>query len=243
MPEYVPPPASPSPEVPVPAIDPRRLLETALAVVTRPAEFWPTLAQDGPGLQKPLVFAVAMGLAAGVVQAVVSILHLDGIFGISAGFAGVISVILYPLFAAIGALVGGAILLVIGNVLGARPTFHVALRVAAYASALMPLHPVASIIPFLPLAVSFYGLYVVGLGVIALFPTDARKTWMVMALLAAISLVMTTSAYFAARAARRSLDQYGEAARRFSEQMDKSGDRSKAAEQLRKSADQTGRRP
>ncbi len=244
MSENMPPSAHPVPDLPgSPAVDPKQLIDAAMAVITRPREFWPGIAQEGPSLQKPLLFAIAMGVVAGAASAVVSILRLDGIFGVSAGLAGAVSIILYPLFAIIGVYVGGGVIYVLGNVLGARPQFHVAARIAAYGMALMPLYPVASIIPFLPLLVHVYGLYVIGLGMIALFPTDARKTWIVMAVLAALALVMTTSGYLATRAARRSLDSYGDAARRLGEQLDRSGgDFSKAAEELRKAAEQAGRR-
>ena len=205
-------------------------IETARAVLTRPREFWPTVAQEGPGLQKPLVFAVAMGVTAGVVSAVVGILHLDGIFGYSAGFRSVFNVVVYPIAALIGTFIGAAILFAIGTLLGAKPTFDRAVRIAAYGLAIYPIYPVAGIVPLLSLAPQLYGLYLVGLGMIALFSTDARKTWTAMAVLAALALVTTTSAYFAGRTARSALERYGT-------------DVSKAAAEIQRAADQASKRP
>jgi hypothetical protein len=222
--------AAPSPAQPAPSgFDLRQTLETARAVLTAPREFWPRVAHE-EGLQRPLVFAVAMGLAAGVVSAVIGILHLDGIFGYSAGFASVLHVLVYPIAALIGMFVGGGILFVIGSVLGARPSYERAARIAAYGMAVYPLYPIAGLVPLLSLAPQLYGLYLVGLGMIALFPTDARKTWTAMLVLGAIALFATTSAYFAARSARQALERYG-------------SDVSRAAEELRRTAEEARKRP
>jgi hypothetical protein len=203
-------PQAPGPQASGPVtFDLGKTIGTARAVLTRPREFWPTVAQEGPGLQEPLVFAVAMGVAAGAVSAVVGILHLDGIFGHSAGFWSVFNVVIYPIAALIGTFIGGVILFAIGTLLGAKPTFDRAVRIAAYGLAIYPLYPIAGIVPLLSLAPQLYGLYLVGLGMIAIFPTDARKTWKAMAVLAALALITSTSAYFAGRTARRALERYG----------------------------------
>lgn len=121
------------------------IIQTFIAVITRPAEYFAAMPRNG-GFVQPLIFMVVMGVAAGIVHAVL------GLLGLLPGVAGAMAlaaIILAPILIVIFGFVGAAILFVIWKIMGSEQSFETAYRCAAYGSAISPLTQLLAIIPYL----------------------------------------------------------------------------------------------
>jgi len=121
------------------------IVQTFVAVVTRPAEYFAAMPRTG-GFVQPLIFMVLMGVAAGVVHA------LLGLFGLLPGVSGAMAlaaIVLAPILIAIFGFVGAAILFVIWKIMGSEQSFETAYRCTAYGSAISPLTQILSVVPYL----------------------------------------------------------------------------------------------
>ena len=188
-------------------------VETATRVLTDPKGFYGTMPKSG-GFEEPGLFAGIMLVAGGIVLALFSLVRLQ-----AAGFFA--SLVLTPVFGAIGLLVGAAILFFLSRALGGQPTFESSFRIAAYASALVPVNAALTAVPFLPLLVSAYGIYIVIVAVIVVSGVPEQRAWTVLGGLGALFLFLSLAATLAVR-------QIGKTAEHWSKEMDK------AAEQMKK---------
>ncbi len=169
------------------------ILNTAVEVITRPVDFYRAMPRSG-GFTDPLVFVVAMGLVAGVVQAVLSI------FVRTPGFAGPLSVILSPIMAGIFGFVGAAILFAIWKLLGSTQSYETAYRCAAYAAAISPLTTLVHPVPYLGALVGlFWGFYLAVMASIEVHGIEPKKAWAVFGALALVFALFSVSAEFGAR--------------------------------------------
>ncbi len=206
-----PPPPPPPPATPPPnPIDLQAIRNDFVAVLTRPIEFWPTL-RGRQGFGPPIVFAAAMGVLAGIIGALYSLIRVGsggyGGYGVTAALVALIlSIILYPL---IGSFVGGAIVHVLALIAGGRSTYETSVRIASYAMAVMPIAALLSMVPLLGILPHLYGLYLIALGIIALHDTPRQRTLIVVGVLALIVIIIDASAWFAARSAARFMEQVG----------------------------------
>jgi len=200
------PPSSPAPAPAAPAFDPKGIIDAFIAVITKPADFFSSAAiKEQKGFGPPLIFAVVMGLVAGVIGALVAIFHLGvaagavgGAIGVGMGIAGII---LSPIVAVIVAFVGGAIVHVIALIASGKGTYEQSVRIACYATAVYPIAAVLGIIPGLSILANLYGMYIVALGIIALHAANRQTTFIVLGVLAAIWLLVAVIGYFTARMA------------------------------------------
>ena len=161
MPETAPTPS-------LPPIDPAAVQKTFLAVLTKPAEFYPTVKAE-QGFQKVLLFSVIMGVIYGALGAVASILYLHSVI------AAIIAIIVGGISGLLAPFIGGAIVFVVCMLFGSKAPFESSVKVAGYASAIYPLYGLAAlvgIVPLLPmlvqLVVGLYGLYICYIGAKAL---------------------------------------------------------------------------
>jgi len=202
-PDQAPPPAAPA----APPFDIKAIVDAFVAVLTKPAEFFASPAiQNQQGFPQPLIFAVVMGVLAGVVGLLLAVLHLGAVFGIGAGLLGLV---LSPIFAVLGAFIGGAIVHVIGLIGGGKGTYEQSVRIACYAMAVFPIAVLLRIISFLPLDIlaNLYGLYIIALGVIALHQAKRQTVFIVVGVLAALAVIFGIVGFFAQRAAMGALQQ------------------------------------
>src|SRR5512145_1033296 len=94
-------------------IDFAAMPQKAINVVTKPAEFFQGMPKTG-GFLEPLVFAVIMGLIAGIIQAILNLIGLGHAGGYGGGMmAGFGAIIFVPIAVAVGSFIGAAILFVI----------------------------------------------------------------------------------------------------------------------------------
>lgn len=121
------------------------IVSTFMAVVTRPGEFFTAMPRTG-GFVQPLIFMIVMGVAAGIVRAVLGILGL--VHGLPMAMA-LASIILTPIFVVIFGFIGAAILFVIWKIMGSEQDFETAYRCTAYGGAISPITQLFAVIPYL----------------------------------------------------------------------------------------------
>jgi hypothetical protein len=159
-------------------------------VLTKPAAFYASV-RDAGGLGGPVVFALVLGIASGVISAAYAILGLGagGAMG-GAGIRAVTALILTPVVAVIGCFVGGAIVHVISLLAGGKGTYEQSVRVAGYAGATMPISALVSVVSVLQIPVFLYGLYLVVQGLVAIHGADRTKAYIVTGVLACLVVIL-----------------------------------------------------
>lgn len=115
-----------------------------IGVIAAPWRFFAAMPDDG-GLVPPLVFAVATGLAAGVVRLILGLAGWG--FYMSAGSA-MLAIILTPIFVTVGSFIGGGILYLIWQAMGSKECFETSYRCAAYVTAIAPIAVLLRLIPY-----------------------------------------------------------------------------------------------
>jgi hypothetical protein len=244
-------PAAPPPAPPAPgpqgsgSVDFAAIIPSFVGVLTRPASFWDSV-KGQTGLAQPLVFSAVMGLVYGVVLAIMAVVGLGVVGGAVGGAigaaAGVSMIILGPIFAVIGgSFIGGAICHVVALIAGGKGNFEQSVRVASYATAVAPIAAVLAFIPVVRYLPSFYGLYLVALGIIALHLADRKKTFVVTGVLAGIYVLFIVVGLLIGAAARtvgsQINTQYGEGSE-FQRELRKSAEEMrKAAEKMKEEAE------
>jgi hypothetical protein len=221
-------------------IDFKALAQTAVRVVTAPAEFFKEMPKTG-GFVDPLIFAVFMGVVAGVIYAVSGILGL-GYMKTGVG-SGLMMLIYMPIGAVIGSFVGAAILFVIWKLMGSQENYETAYRSVAYLMALSPVVALLALIPYaggvINMAIYLYYTVVVSIQVHNL---PAQKAWLVFgviyvifALLGLRSEYNVRSMSSAAQRWQKKAEESTEAFKHSAKEMEKSaGDMQKQTEEMAK---------
>lgn len=217
--------------------------QTAIKVITTPQAFFREMPKTG-GFLDPLLFMVVMGVVSGIIQAVLMVVGLHPMAGIAMAFS---AVIFYPVAIAIGGFIGAAIMFVIWKLMGSQESYETAYRCTAYIGALTPITTVLGIIPYAGSAIGLgITLFYIVTASVEVHKIPSQKAWMVFGIIAAVLILFSISAQFAARRAARHLEetakemqkqaeQAGKAAEQWQKEMQKqSEDSKKAAEQMQK---------
>ena len=114
------------------------------AVLINPLKFFADMERTG-GYLEPLVFAVAAGLAAGIIRMVIGLAGWG--FYMTAG-AALVAIVLTPIFVGIGSFIGGGIFYLIWQAMGSKASFETAYRCAAYVTAIAPFAVLIRLIPY-----------------------------------------------------------------------------------------------
>ena len=130
-------------------IDPKAVLNSVIeivqAVIRDPVSFYRQMPRAG-GYSDPLIFAVVLGLAAGIVRAVLSPLG----FMAHGFFATALAIIIItPIMTGLLSFVAAGILFLIWQLMGSHQPYEVSYRCAAYALAISPITAAIGIIPYL----------------------------------------------------------------------------------------------
>jgi hypothetical protein len=197
--------------------------QTAIRVITSPAEFYREMPKSG-GFVEPLVFVVAMGCIAGIIQTVFNFVLY---FSDMAFMAKVMSLIMMPIFAAIGSFIGAAILFFIWKLMGSQESYETSYRCAAYLSAVTPITALIGIIPYFGTLIGMLiGLLYVVIASVEVHTIPAKKAWLVFGILTAVLAFGSLGATYKARQFAKEAEvrgkQMGEAAKvmqRAAEQM------------------------
>jgi hypothetical protein len=215
-------------------IDFAAIPQTAVKVVTSPAAFFRGMQKSG-GFIEPLVFMVVMGLVSGIIQAVLSILHLNMVGGVAAGVA---SIIILPVAIAIFGFVSAGISFVIWKIMGSQESYETAYRCVAYAGAISPITTLLGIVPYLGSALGILiGTYFIVIASVEVHRIPQKKAWTVFGIIAAVLILLSLSGQFAARRLSSETGRFQEEMKEATTQMQKSAEESrKAAEEAGKAA-------
>ena len=159
-------------------------IATVQAVVLRPAEFFRGILRQGDFIN-PLIFAIICYEVAAILGGLLSLIGI----GADQGFGGFIaSIILAPIFAAIGLFIGAGILyLLVMLIVGSRNSgFEATFRVAAYSA----VTSLVSWIPFIGWILSLYGIYIGIVGIREMHNTTTGKAALVVLIPAAVVLLL-----------------------------------------------------
>ncbi len=196
------------------------VLPTMIEVLSDPRAFFSAMPREG-GYEAPGTFAVVMLLVDAVIFGLSSLLHLH--------FLGIIAALIFvPLLGAIGMAIGAAIVLFLSRALRGEATFESSFRIVAYSSALLPVAALAALIPYLPILVQAYGIYIFIVAVIAVHKIEEQRAWTVLGGIGAVLVLMALLSTFAARRVGPKLDRLGHELERGAEQLNR------AAEEMRR---------
>jgi len=204
-------PAPPRPSRPI-----EDALPTAIEVLTDPRGFFASLDREG-GYEQPAMFA---GLLLIVHAAILALFPLVR-FGLLAAIA---TLMMTPLFGAIGLLIGAAIVLIVSRALGGEATFESSFRIVAYSSAILPALAIATLIPYLPILVQAYAIYLCIIAVIAVHKVDEQRAWTVIGGIGAVLLVLMLISTMTARRLQPKLEELGEKLERSAEELGRASD-------------------
>jgi hypothetical protein len=199
-------------------IDLRSIPQTALSVLLTPSTFFREMPRTG-GYVEPLVFMVAMGVVAGLIQSVFSILGLH----VGAGLAmGAASIVVLPILIAISGFIGAAILFVIWKLMGSQESYETAYRCGAYISALTPITTILALIPYLgPVAGIALATFYIVIASVEVHRVPSRKAWLVFGIIGALLAIMNVSAQYAARQSAREAAKFQSEMEKASKAMQK----------------------
>jgi len=159
-------------------------ISTVRSVVTTPAAFFGGILRQGDFIN-PLIFAIICYEVSAIIG---GLLRLVGV-GTDMRFGGyLVSIILAPIFAAIGLFIGAGILhLLVMLIVGSRNAgFEGTFRVAAYSS----VTSLVSWLPFIGWIASLYGIYLAIVGIREVHTTTTGKAALVVLIPAAVVLVL-----------------------------------------------------
>ncbi len=166
----------------------KQTVDTAKMVILKPKDFFQSMPKLG-GFKDPLLFAVAMGLASGIVALILGILGLGMHRAVSFLFLGLI---LSPLFTAIGAFIAGAILYLIWKAMGSQQTFETAFRCVAYMTAVSPFTTLLGVVPYLGALIGLlWMLYLTVAASTIVHGIEERKAWTVFGAIAVIFALLS----------------------------------------------------
>lgn len=185
-----------------------QVVEQAKSVITNPVGYFQTMPKSG-GYANPVIFVAVMGAIMGLVSAVVSL------FGSPVGMlaAGVGAIIIMPIFAVIGAFIGGAILFVIWKLMGSEENYETAFRCQASIAAIYPITALLAIVPYLGTIIAIaWGAFLLIEASVSVHGRPRRTAQIVFGILA---VLMIFSNIASERAARQMEARWAEAGKEF----------------------------
>jgi len=201
------PPEPPAAQPPAP-FDVSRIIEQAREVLTNPSGFYRDMPRRG-GFTEPVVFVAVIAVITGIIAAVWS-LFATGPGFLAAGFAGII---IYPIFAVIGAFIAAAILFVIWKLMGSEQDYETAFRSWSAATAVYPVGALLSIIPYIGVMVSVaWGTLLMIEASVAVHQRERRTAMIVFGILGGLLLISNISSEYASR---QMADRVSEMSRQF----------------------------
>jgi len=174
------------------------------AVVTTPAAFFQQMPLVG-GYTDPLVFAVVMGVAAGIVRIVLSLVMLSfsGFFRLVLG-----SIILVPILTGLFTFIAAAILFAIWQLMGSQKSYEVSFRCAAYALAISPITAALNFIPYFGIVVGLAWMaYILVNASVEVHGLDARNAWVVLGAVFVILALGSVSVQHSTRTIQQGIEK------------------------------------
>lgn len=183
------------------------ILNTAVKVITNPVGFFRSMPKEG-GFQDPLIFAVVVGVVAGILKAILSIVGL----GVAATFfLAIASIVLIPIMVVIAGFVGAAIMFIIWKIMGSQESYETAYRCGAYAGGIVPVTTLLGIIPYLGAIIGIVWLfYLMVVASTEVHKIEQKKALMVFGILCALVVIMNTCSQITARRMQKGMEEWSE---------------------------------
>lgn len=175
--------------------DIQQIIDQARQVLTRPADFYAGMPRSG-GFGQPVIFILVMAVATGIIAAFWSL------FGSGVGMlaTGVGAIIIYPIFALIGAFIAAGVLFLIWKLMGSEEDYETAFRCWSAATAIYPIAALLAIIPYIGTLVSIvWGSYLMIEASVAVHGRARQTATIVFGILGALLLFSNISSEYAAR--------------------------------------------
>jgi len=185
--------------------DIHQVIDQTRQVLTNPSGFYQSMPRSG-GYTHPVVFVATMALMAGIVAAFFSF------FTTNAGMLalGVSGIIVYPIFAVIGAFVAAAVVFVIWKLMGSEQDYETAFRCWSAATAIYPIAALLAIIPYIGVIVSIlWGTYLMIEASVFVHGRKRQTARIVFGVLAAFMLISNISSEYASRHAAERISEVG----------------------------------
>ncbi len=181
----------------------KQFIQIVQKVIKNPAEFYREMPRSG-GFVEPLVFAICMGVVAGLVRAVFGILGLE--FA-ETFFMAIASIVIVPIFVVIFSFIGAGILFLIWKAMGSQEEYEVSFRCMAYAAAISPITSVLHIIPYLgPILGLVWMAYLLVNASVEVHKIELKKAWIVFGAICAVFAFISVSSQLAARSVQHNLE-------------------------------------
>jgi len=190
--------------------------QTAVRVVTAPAEFFKSMPKTG-GFVEPLIFAAIMAVIAGIIQALINIL---GLSYAHVGFAESLGrIIVVPIVVVIFSFIGAAIIFVIWKLMGSQKNYETSYRCWAYLMALAPIVAIISIIPYVGgiINIAIY-VYFIVIASTQVHNISSQKAWLVFGIIGAVLVLIGISLEYKARSMAPTAEQYRKTAEEINRQ-------------------------
>ncbi len=183
----------------------REIPTTAVRVITNATTFFREMPKTG-GYVEPIVFAAGIGLASGIVTAILAIFGLG--YAHSVGSA-ILYIILMPIFTPLFGFIGALILYIIWKILGSQESYETAYRCGAYVSAISPLTTLINAIPYIGGIIGLlWFTYLVVVASSEVHAIDRKKAWTVFGIIFIIFGIMSLTSEFAARRMASKTEKY-----------------------------------
>ncbi len=171
------------------------IIATARKIITAPAAYFQSMPTSG-GLINPLIFIIAMSLVAGILSGILSFIASP--VGLLA--FGLAAIIFIPIFATIGAFIGGGVLYVIWKLMGSDQDYETSFRCLAAVSAIYPVTAVLYLVPYLGTIVSLaWGAFLLIEASVAVHGRQRRSAQLVFGIIAALMIISNVSTEHTAR--------------------------------------------
>ncbi|MFP4084692.1 MAG: YIP1 family protein [Desulfonatronovibrio sp.] len=181
------------------------IVQSAIDVITKPRDFFSRLSSTG-GFLSPLIFMVVMGVVAGLILSVLSLVNLTPVGAVAAGLA---SFIIMPIVIAVFGFVGAAVLFVIWKLTGSQKSYETAYRGMAYTSAILPITTVLDLIPYLGGIIGLLWMtYLLVIISSTMHAINEKKAWTVFGIICAVLILLSVSAETASRKMARDMQTW-----------------------------------
>lgn len=172
------------------------LKEAVIRIVVDPAGYFREMERSG-GYADPFIFAVCMGLVAGIIHAVVG---LVGFGGVQASVTAISSLIIVPLITGILTFIFAGVLFVVWKLMGSGESYEVSFRCAAYSLAISPITAVLNLVPYIgPIVGLAWMTYILVAASTEVHGIQPKIAWIVFGAICALLAVSQISLQMAAR--------------------------------------------
>jgi len=191
--------------------------QMAVRIVTAPAEFFKSMPKTG-GFVEPLVFAVIMGVVAGVIHALINIL---GLSYVHVGFVESMGmIILFPVVVVISSFIGAAVIYVIWQLLDSQENYETSYRCTAYLMTIAPVVAILSVIPYYVGIIVYMAIYVYYLVIAStqVHNIPSEKAWLVFGIIGAVLVLIIITIQYNIRNMPPTVEQYRKTAEEINKQ-------------------------